>query len=47
MDDIYFIVLCYLQLAEEIAQFDLYKNDPWAVRHTALHRFQQAARRVS
>ncbi|KAK2149919.1 hypothetical protein LSH36_431g01010 [Paralvinella palmiformis] len=33
-------------LAKEIAQFDLYKNDPWAVRHTALHRFQQAARRM-
>ncbi|XP_078572039.1 cilia- and flagella-associated protein 221-like [Branchiostoma floridae x Branchiostoma japonicum] len=27
-------------------QFDLYKNDPWAMRHQALGRFAQAARKV-
>ncbi|KAK3588715.1 hypothetical protein CHS0354_026034 [Potamilus streckersoni] len=34
------------QLASEGAQFDLYSNNMWAVRHSALDRFAQAARRV-
>ncbi len=28
-------------------KFDLYTNDMWAVRHAALSKFQQAARKVS
>lgn len=33
------------ELGEDAAKFDLYTNDVWAVRHSALGRFKQAARK--
>ena len=33
-------------LPAESAQFDTYTNDMWAVRHGAINRFVQAARKV-
>ena len=35
-----------LQLASEDTQFDTYTNDMWHVRHAALDKFAQAARKV-
>ncbi|KAK3108459.1 hypothetical protein FSP39_008303 [Pinctada imbricata] len=34
------------QLASETAKFDTYTNNVWARRHSALHRFAQAARKT-
>ena len=31
---------------QEGVKFDTYSNDMWAVRHSALSRFQQAARKI-
>ena len=39
--------LLNFQLAQEGVKFDLYTNDLWAVRHSALSQFQQAVRKVS
>ena len=33
-------------MASEDTQFDTYTNDMWHVRHAALDRFAQAARKV-
>ncbi len=33
-------------IGQEGIKFDTYTNDMWAVRHTALSRFQQAARKI-
>ncbi|CAK8672316.1 unnamed protein product [Clavelina lepadiformis] len=34
------------QVPQSSPHFDLYKNNPWSVRHRALTRFQQAARTI-
>lgn len=44
--DCYLNVARDLQRGEEGVKFDMYSNNMWAVRHTALGRFQQAARKV-
>lgn len=36
----------FLDVAPDTAKFDTYTNDMWAVRHAALAKFQQAARKV-
>ena len=33
-------------IGQEGVKFDTYSNDMWAVRHAALSRFQQAARKL-